>query len=430
MNNRNTNPIQRTLSSIACLVLILSSIPAESQQSNPGVVIDIDAPEEEVIRIAIPNLGGNSTANAKTASKVLQNDFRLMPGFRVIGPNSIRHSFDPRSKKIDIDKWASLRANGVIVGSLSRSSTGLRATLRFYNLSEGSEPRLTKNYRGDAKKVRAWMHDFVNEVIGILTDVRGVFGTEIAFARRHGPGKKDIYLSSMDGFGVRRISSGRGVSLLPAFGHRRLWFSRMGKGTMFITHGRANGRSIISGKGLNMAPVQCGSRVFFTSSRDGNSEIYSADANGRNIKRLTKNRAIDLSPTCGPNGQLAFVSNRHGSPQIFTMNSDGSNVTRVTFKGTYNQTPSWCMRADTPVIAFTGRERGLDIFTVDLESGEYTRVTQGQGENKDPAFSPDCRMLAFTSSRRGGQGVYIASPDGQDQNRIIKGHAETVRWNH
>ncbi|MFM2421336.1 MAG: hypothetical protein RL385_6059, partial [Pseudomonadota bacterium] len=49
----------------------------------------------------------------------------------------------------------------------------------------------------------------------------------------------------------------------------------------------------------------------------------------------------------------------------------------------------------------------------------------GQGTNKDPAFSPDCRMVAFASSRGG---VYVASPQGLNQIRVVSGAAETVRW--
>jgi TolB protein len=177
-----------------------------------------------------------------------------------------------------------------------------------------------------------------------------------------------------------------------------------------------------------MSPAICDGRIYFTSSRDGNSEIYSAAMNGSGVRRLTKSRAIDVSPTCGPGGKLAFVSNRHGSPQVFTMNRDGSDVKRVTYRGNHNQTPVWCMDSDTPLIAFSGRDRNFDIFTVNLETQEYTRITQGQGDNKDPAFSPHCRVLAFASSRSGAPGVYLAGPDGQDQNLVIRGAAETVRW--
>jgi TolB protein len=45
------------------------------------------------------------------------------------------------------------------------------------------------------------------------------------------------------------------------------------------------------------------------------------------------------------------------------------------------------------MLAFTGRdERNVfDVFTYDMRSGKIDRVTQGQGSNSDPAWSPDCR---------------------------------------
>jgi len=77
------------------------------------------------------------------------------------------------------------------------------------------------------------------------------------------------------------------------------------------------------------------------------------------------------------------------------------------------------------LIAFTGRGGGMDVFTVNVATQQYTRITQGQGVNKDPAFSRDCRMLAFYSSRGG---IYISNPEGLNQNQVIPGNAETLRW--
>ena len=78
-------------------------------------------------------------------------------------------------------------------------------------------------------------------------------------------------------------------------------------------------------------------------------------------------------------------------------------------------------------LAFTGRDAGMDIFTVDVATQQYTRLTQGQGVNKDPAFSPDCRMVAFYSSRGG---IFLSNPEGLNQNKVIDGEAETIRWAH
>jgi len=406
---------------------------AVGQEEEPAlpedrIVVDIDAPDEDVFRIGIPKLLGAPEAYVTSGGAVLQNDFRLMPGFRVIGPSAVRHDYESVGLGVDLEAWSALGANGVVKGLVGGNEAGLRVELRFYQASGGQVPALLRTYRGPASELRGWIHDFVNEVIAIVTGTKGPFGTDITFARRLGPGRKTVFAAEMDGHGVRQVSSGQGVSMLPAFGKGSIWYTRMSKQGTFITNTRAGGKAIIGGKGINMAPAICGDRMYFVSSRSGNTEIYSSNLDGSDLRRLTRHRAIDVSPTCGPGGKIAFVSERHGSPQIFTMSADGTNVKRVTFRGNHNQTPVWCQDPEQPLIAFSGRDGSFDIFTVNLETQEYKRLTQGQGDNKDPAFSPDCRLIAFTSNRRSSPGVYLTGQDGVDQNLVIGGPAETVRW--
>ncbi|MGB8332233.1 MAG: hypothetical protein WCE62_19065 [Polyangiales bacterium] len=412
---------------------VLTASPAVGEEEPPPlpedkIVVDIDAPSEEVFRIGIPNLIGEPAQHAANGGAVLQNDFRLMPGFRVIGPQSVRHDYVSEGLGVDLGAWSVLGANGVIKGQMFGNETALSVELRFYQASRGAVPALVRTYHGSATELRKWMHTFANEVIGIVTGTYGPFGTEIAFARKHGPGRKSVYAAGMDGYGARVVSSGGGVSMLPSFGKGAIWYTRMTKQGMFITNTRVGGKRVIGKSGISMAPAICGDRIYFASSLAGDFEIYSSNLDGTGLRRLTRSRAIDVSPTCGPNGKLAFVSDRHGSPQVFTMKNDGTNVQRVTFRGNHNQTPVWCQDPKQPLIAFSGRDSNFDIFTVNLETQEYKRLTQGQGDNKDPAFSPDCRLIAFASNRRGSPGVYLSGQNGLDQNQVISGEAETVRW--
>ena len=414
-------------------VVVFAGLTADGQEDAPPlpeekIVVDIDAPDEEVFRIGVPDLIGEAKQHTANGGAVLQNDFRLMPGFRVIGPQSVRHDYAGLGLDVDLGAWAILGANGVIKGQVFGDDAALSVELRFYQSSGGAVPALRRTYRGPATELRKWMHSFVNEVIGIVTGTYGPFGTEIAFARKHGPGHKSVYAAAMDGYGVRKVSSGRGVSMLPAFGKGAIWYTRMSTQGMFITNTRVGGKRIVGGKGITMAPAICGERMYFSSSRSGNYEIYSSNLDGKGLRRLTRSRGIDLSPTCGPGGKLAFVSDRHGSPQVFTMKNDGTNVQRVTFRGNHNQTPVWFQSLDSRPPTAAISSQNFDIFTVNVETQEYQRLTQGQGDNKDPAFSPDCRLIAFSSNRRGSPGVYLSGQDGLDQNQVIKGTAETVRW--
>ena len=391
-----------------------------------GGVVDIDAPEVDLYRIAIPDLRGLSREGALSA-EVVRNDLRLVSLFRLLEPSSFVADLEREGTGIHPSSWSSIGAQGVIKGEVTGTGGRVHVEIHLYEVAHGAEATLSETYDGPPRQLRRFMHDFANRVLWKLTGSRGHFNSRLTFARRIGPGRKDVYVASMDGHHVGRVSSPQGVSMLPSFGPGGIWFSRLTELGMFITHSNAEDRPIIEGDGLNMGAVPCNGRIYFTSTRDGNSEIYSATTEGRDVRRITRNPAIDVSPACGPGGKIAFVSARHGTPQIFVMNGDGSGVRRVTYRGEHNQTPAWCMNGRDPLLAFTGRSGGFDVFTVNVATQEYTRLTQGQGRNKDPAFSPDCRIVAF-SSTRGGGGVYLSNPQGLNQTRIIAGAAETIRW--
>jgi TolB protein len=404
-----------------------STAAAEEEELPERIaVIDVDSPERSLYRIAVPNLRGDRTLGPRGA-ETLRNDFRLVSLFEVLDARSFVADLDAEGLSVVPSAWSAVGAQGVIKGQVERDGRNVRVQMRLYEIARGDSPTLSRTYRGSVAELPQFMHQFANEVLQVLTGRAGAFGTRITFARRRGPGRKDIMVASFDGDRVSRVSNGEGIAMLPSFGRGGVWYSILNEENMFITRTGVNERPIIGGDGLNMGVSVCGSQVFFSSTRDGNAEIYRSNLDGTEIRRLTNHPGIDVSPACGgPGGRVAFVSTRHGSPQIFTMNVNGGAVTRVTFRGHHNQTPAWCPRNDDgPLLAFTGRSGSFDIFTVNLQTQEYTRLTQGQGVNKDPAFSPDCRMVAFYSSRGG---IFLSSPEGLNQNLVIPGHAETLEW--
>jgi TolB protein len=433
--NRMHSPVLRWKSvAINCwgAWLLLCPLLAQAQSSGdeeaplPGrVVIDVDSPERALYRIAVPDLLGGG-APAAEGGGVLRNDLTLSSLFQVIEPRS--YIADLKAEGLSIQKapWSSVGAQGIIKGQISGSGS-IVVDMRLFELAKGESATLSKTYRGDANQLRAFMHDFANEVLRMLTGKAGAFGTHLTYAKKIGPGRKDIYVADFDGNNPFRASNGRGDAMLPAFGQNGgIWYTKLTETGSYITNTKSREQPVIRSNGLNIGPAICNGRVYFSSSRDGNSEIYSAATDGSDPRRLTRDPGIDVSPTCGPNGKIAFVSSRHGGPQIFVMNGDGSGVSRVSYKGNHNQTPSFCSDPDNPLIAFSARDgSGFDIVTVNLKTGEYKRLTQGQGVNQDPTFSPDCRMVAFASSRGG---IFISSPDGLNQIKVLSGSLSTVRW--
>lgn len=400
---------------------------APGDEALPGqVTIDVTAPERALYRMAVPNLLGDDSLGPQGAD-VLRNDFRLVSLFEVLDARSFLADLTAEGLGLTPGAWASVGAQGVIKGQITRNGSNLRVEMRFYELARGGAATVSRTYNGAPGELRNFMHDFANLVLEQLTGRRGAFGSRIAFARRVREGRKDVYVASFDGHSVSRVSTGNGVAMLPNFGPGGIWYSLLTDTGMFITRTNANERPIIDApESMNMGISICGDRAYFTSTRDGNAEIYSSALDGTDARRLTDHPGIDVSPACGgPGGQIAFVSNRHGSPQIFAMGPTGGAPRRLTFRGSYNQTPSWCPIGEEKLLAFTGRAAGLDVFTVQIDTQQYTRLTQGQGVNKDPAFSPDCRMVAFYSTRGG---IYVSSPEGLNHQLVVPGVAETLRW--
>ena len=416
---------------LAALLMLWVAIPATGQPQGGGgaaskdaplpargVVIDIDSPEKGLYQIAVPDLRGG--AAGKEGADVLRNDFKLVSLFKVLDPRSYLANAEKEGMNLDPKAWSSVGAQGVIKGEIRGGSV----EMRLYELAKGGQASLTKTYPAGGQ-LRKSMHLFANEVLKVLTGKAGAFDSRITYAMKMGAERKDVFVADYDGHGAGRVSSGKGIAMLPNFGPGGVWYSRLTKTGMFITRSGMGEKPIVSSSGMDMAPTVCNGRIYFTSTRDGNSEIYSSNLSGGDVRRLTKNRSIDVSPTCGPGGKIAFVSNRQGGPQVFVMDADGGGAKRLTFRGDYNQTPAFCNDPENPMLAFTGRAGGMDVFTINLKTQQYTRITQGQGMNKDPAFSPDCRMIAFASSRGG---IFIANPEGLNQNKVVSGAAETVRW--
>jgi TolB protein len=391
-----------------------------------AIAIDVYGGVRDLYKIAVP-LPGGLQGPALTVQSVASRDLELSSLFKVLDPRSFLA--DPDQTGFDVDAWRAVGAQGVIQGEVSKAGAKVRLELKLHETARGQAPVLARTYNGSDEDVRNEVHQFVNEVINYFTGEPGVFGSRILFSRYLGRGHKEIFSVEMDGSNLQGHTNNGSINVLPAWGPGGGGFYTSfvnGWAQVFRTGRR---EPVLGRSGLNMgvAVAPGGGQMAVVLSEDGNSDIYLANLDGSGLRNITNHPAIDVSPSWSPDGsQIAFVSNRHGSPQIFVMDAGGGGAHRVTYAGSYNQTPAWYPRGDTPLIAFTGADGGTyDIFTVNAGGGGITRLTQAQGRNSDPAWSPDGRLIAFWSSRGG---IHLMTPEGLNQQLILRGHAETLRW--
>ncbi len=421
------------------------------------IVGEIGAPPRLAIAEFVPLGDGAARAAAdhetaeiaKLITEVLREDLRFEREFYLIPQDVVRTV--PAPQAIDdaqFDRWREIGADGVVIGTVRKTATGLRVQVRLLAV-RSRQSAFGKEYEGTAANPRLYAHTIADEIHQQQRRLRGVARTKLAFASdRDGdqiPGPlgartvKEIYIADYDGANQRRITVSFGLNNFPVWspdGRAVAYTSwRQGYPNIFVSYiyttalpaTPAGGGPSVHNWLASWSPD--GTRLAFTSNRDGNPELYVVGVDGSGLRRLTHHPAADTSPTWSPTGaQIAFVSDRSGSPQIYVMNADGTGLRRVTFEA-YCDRPTWSP-APFNEIAYAARTGpGFDIKVYEVATQQVRQLTFGEGTNESPCFAPNGRHLAFATSRWGRMQIAVMGRDGSDVRQLTRmGNNYAPNW--
>lgn len=161
-----------------------------------------------------------------------------------------------------------------------------------------------------------------------------------------------------------------------------------------------------------------GSAMFYHAEAGESSAIMRADTdpNGAilRVTSIVDDKARNFHARPSPDGsRIAFDSDRDGERAVYVADASGSNVRRVTGDG-FAAVPSWSPngRYLAYVRAEPNRPRVWNLWTVDLETGETTRLTAHRvGQPWGAAWFPDGQRIAYSHEDR----LIIRSVDGSSQ---------------
>ena len=423
---------------VAAALAAMLLAPAAPAAGDDGVIIDISGAKRGRYPIAVPVAVASDAASAAEVAKIASFDLDVAGYFKVLDPKSFLADLGAEKLSIEPQKWKDVGAYGVVKYQVTVTGGSVTLDARLFEVSKGATAVLSRTYKGSKGDLRSFVHTWCNEVVKYYTGEWGFFGSKLVFVSK-GKGQSSIMAVDFDGNSPYGVSRNGSINMLPAWspsGGQIAFTSYMRNNPDLYVVGAGGGRpkKLASYKGMNTGASYSpdGSKLAVTLSRDGNPEIYVISASdGAIISRLTNNKAIDTSPAWSPDGgTIAFVSDREGSPQIFTMPAGGGGATRVSFNGSYNSTPAWSPAKGQRVLAYSTRDGGnFDIVTLDLATKKLTRITQNEGNNEEPAFSPNGRAIAFARTGGSGSGIYIAPADGKGTAvKVYGGSVTGVGW--
>ncbi len=123
-----------------------------------------------------------------------------------------------------------------------------------------------------------------------------------------------------------------------------------------------------------------------------------------------------FSPYNIPKGdKIVFVSDRDRNTEIYTMNTDGSEQTRLTDNSVGDMWP--CFSPDGDKIVYTSN---AEIYIMGIDGSEQTRLTDNSADDSEPYFSPYGDKIIFRSNRKGNNEIYTMNIDGSKQTNLTK----------
>jgi TolB protein len=423
--------------------------PVSQQGSEVAVVISGDPGTPP--RYAVPSFIAASADAAEAAaaiSQVLWDDLAFEREFYLIPRDTYVTIPAARTPgEIPFGAWRELGADAVFFGAVQRTGAQLRVEVRLFNIRT-QQSVFAKEYTGSAANPRQFAHIVSDEIHQQQRSLRGVARTKLAYSSDRNRERvvgttqnrdvKEVYVSDYDGANARRITTNRQLNLTPVWSPdaRSLAYTsyRRGYPDLFVALiYEGVQQEPTKGGTQNWLPMFSpdGSRIVFTSNRDGNADLYVMNRDGSGLRRLTNHPAIDTTPTWSPTGtQIAFTSDRAGQPQIYIIGADGLNLRRLTTAESYADRPTWSP-APFNEIAFAARTGpGYDIKIYDLAGGVTRQITFGEGSNESPAYSPNGRHLAFSSTRTGrGTQIFTIGRDGRGLKQVTRdGSNFTPSW--
>ena len=176
-------------------------------------------------------------------------------------------------------------------------------------------------------------------------------------------------------------------------------------------------------------PMWIGEKIYFASDRDGKLNLYAYDTANRTTEQLTHEQEWDVRwPSSDEKGRIVFehggglkvfdIATGEARPIQVRVPSDGL-ASRPARTSAADQIRDFGLAPEAKRAVFAARG---DIFSVPVEHGPTRNLTRSSGaHDREPAWSPDGRWIAFASDRSGEEEIWRLAQDGRGEPEQLTG---------
>lgn len=147
-------------------------------------------------------------------------------------------------------------------------------------------------------------------------------------------------------------------------------------------------------------------------------EIFSMDFDGHNLRRITGNGSINLSPEWSPDGRsMLLTSYLNGKPDLWSLDLGTLHRRVVSARPGINASARYS--PDGRAIALSMNAKAIPkIFLLTPQGHIIKRLTHGRGNDISPTWSPDRSTIAYVSDQAGSPQIYRIPVGGGQPRRL------------
>ena len=175
-------------------------------------------------------------------------------------------------------------------------------------------------------------------------------------------------------------------------------------------------------------------QIAFLMQENAGKEIYLIDFDGHNLRRVTHDNTVNLSPAWSPDAKwIMYTSYAAHNPDLIMIDTSGQQRQTIQRLPGLNAAPAWSPDMQSIALVLS-RDQNSEVYILNKDR-QLERLTRHFNIDTSPTWSPDGKKIAFTSDRSGtgAPQIYIMDSVKGDRSQVTRisfgsGYNDNPAW--